>query len=154
MRMVVVSLALLASATVPGFAQDKMVLLAGPSDVKWQPAPPDLPKGAELAVLAGDPTKSGPFVVRLKLPADYQIPAHHHSTTENVTVISGSLHAGMGDKLDKQTSKGFDPGGFVSMPANMNHFAWAADPTIIQIAAEGPFDIIYVDPANDPTKHK
>jgi hypothetical protein len=60
----------------------------------------------------------------------------------------------MGDKLDKQTSKGFDPGGFVSMPASMNHFAWAADPTIIQIAAEGPFDIIYVDPASDPTKHK
>jgi quercetin dioxygenase-like cupin family protein len=152
MRVVVVSLALLASTTVPGFAQDKMVLLAGPSDVKWQPAPPSLPKGAELAVLAGDPTKSGPFVIRLKLPADYQIPAHHHSRTENVTVISGSLHAGMGDKLDKQTSKGFDPGGFASMPANMNHFAWAASPTIIEIASEGPFDIIYVDPANDPTK--
>jgi quercetin dioxygenase-like cupin family protein len=152
MRVVVVSLALLAIATVPGFAQDKMVLLPGPSDVKWQPAPPNLPKGAELAVLAGDPTKSGPFVIRFRLPADYQIPAHHHSTTENVTVISGSFHAGMGDKLDKQTSKGFDPGGFASMPANMNHFAWVVGPTIIEITAIGPFDITYVDPANDPTK--
>jgi len=54
MRVAVVSLALLASAIAPGFAQDKMVLLAGPSDVKWQPAPPDLPKGAELAVLVAN----------------------------------------------------------------------------------------------------
>ena len=62
--------------------------------------PPSLPKGAMIAVLSGDPSKDGPFVVRLKMPANYQISAHHHPTTENVTVLSGSFHAGMGDKLD------------------------------------------------------
>ena len=86
------------------------------------------------------------------MPGDYAVPAHHHSTTENVTVISGSFHAGMGDKLDKKASQKFEPGGFASLPANMNHYAWAASPVVIEIASEGPFDIVYVDPANDPSR--
>ena len=67
---------------------------AGPlqaSEMKWGPAPPVLLKGAELAVLAGDPGKEGPVTVRLKMPKDYAIPAHWHPTDERVTVISGEF---------------------------------------------------------------
>ena len=84
-----------------------------------------------IAVLAGDPSKDGPYVLRLKMPANYRIPAHHHPTTENVTVVSGSFHAGMGDKLHVDKGQAFEPGGFVSMPAGMNHFAWATAETIV-----------------------
>jgi hypothetical protein len=77
--------------------------------------PPSFPKGAMIAVLAGNPFKEGQYVVRLKMPANYQLPAHHHPTTENVTVISGSLSAGMGDKLDVDKDRSFAPGGFVSI---------------------------------------
>ncbi len=53
-----------------------------------------------LAVISGDPSKDGLYVVRLKMPANYKIPAHNHPTAEYVTVVSGDFHIGMGDKLD------------------------------------------------------
>jgi quercetin dioxygenase-like cupin family protein len=122
-------------------------------DVKWGPAPPVLPKGAQMAVLAGDPSKTGMFVVRLKFPAGYQVPAHHHPTSEYVTVIDGDFSLGMGDKLDKDKSASLKPGGFAVAPAGMNHFAWTKDGATVQINAEGPFQIVYVNPADDPSKH-
>src|SRR5665213_3181674 len=92
-------------------------------DLKWGPAPAVFPKGAEMAVLAGDPGKAGPFVIRLKMPAGYKIPAHHHPTDEYVTVISGDFSLGMGDKLDAAKSANLRAGGFAEAPAKMNHYA-------------------------------
>jgi hypothetical protein len=72
-----------------------------PEKIQWGPVPSVLPKGAEMAVLAGDPLKRGPFTARLKMPAGYKIAAHQHPTAEALTVISGAFHFGMGDKLDE-----------------------------------------------------
>lgn len=121
-------------------------------DLKWSPAPEIFPKGATMAVLSGDPGNSGIFVVRLKMPAGYNIPAHHHPTDEYVTVISGDLSLGMGDKLDKAKSAHLAAGGFVEAPANMNHFAWSKAGAVVQIVADGPFAMTYVDPKDDPTR--
>jgi len=151
MRVGLTALAVVLAGTLPVFGQDHADLLAGPGAAKWGPAPPALPKGAQLAVLSGDPSKSGLYVIRLKLPANYQIPAHHHPTTENVTVLSGSFHAGMGDKLDRAKAVTLEPGGFAAMPANMNHYAWASRDTVVQVHGEGPFAIVYVNPADDPS---
>jgi hypothetical protein len=129
-----------------------MELVNGPDAVKWGPAPPVLPKGAMIAVLAGDPFKEGAYVLRLKLPAHYKIPPHHHPTAENVTVLSGSFHAGMGDRLDMAKGQTFAPGGFASLPAGMNHYAWASTETIVQVHGNGPFAIEYVNPMDDPSK--
>jgi quercetin dioxygenase-like cupin family protein len=90
---------------------------------KWGAAPPMLPAGAQIAVLAGDPTKAGPYTVRLKFPAKYDIPAHSHPTDENVVVVSGALFTGTGTKLDKKAGPRLGVGGFALMPANVNHFA-------------------------------
>ena len=151
MRIGLAAFAVLLTGTTAVFGQGHADLFAGPAAVKWGPAPPTLPKGAQFAVLSGDPSKNGFYVVRLKLPANYQIPAHHHPTTENLTVLSGSFHAGMGDKLDRTKAETFEPGGFAAMPANMNHYAWASRDTVIQVDGEGPFAIVYVNPADDPT---
>jgi quercetin dioxygenase-like cupin family protein len=122
-----------------------------PADkVQWGPAPPALPAGAQIAVLEGNPSEKGPVTLRLRFPANYNIPPHWHSMAERVTVLSGALNVGMGDKLDRQGSQALEPGGFVSLPANMHHFAWTAVPTIVQISLEGPFDIFYVNPADNP----
>lgn len=153
MRAATVILAVLLAVPLAGRAESPpMELVAGPNAVKWGPVPPSFPKGAMIAVLAGNPFKEGPYVVRLKMPVNYQIPAHHHPTTENVTVISGSFHAGMGDKLDENKGQSFAPGGFVSMPAGMNHYAWATAETVVQVHGDGPFAIVYVNPADDPSK--
>lgn len=149
MRAIVVSLAVLIVA--PAWAQN-MDAVDGPGSVKWGPAPPVFPKGAKIAVLSGDPSKDGPYVVRLKMPANYKIPPHNHPTVEYVTVLSGKFHAGMGDKLNQVNGKTFAPGGFVSVPPGMNHYGWASEPTIVQVHGNGPFVINYVNPADDPSK--
>ena len=71
-----------------------------PDALKWS-APVAYAKGAQLAVVQGDPTKEGMYVVRLKVPAGFKIPAHTHPNDENVTVLSGSFNIGTGDKLDE-----------------------------------------------------
>ena len=144
------SLALsLAFTAGPVFAQSAHVLV--PADkVQWGPAPPALPAGAEIAVLEGNPSEKGPVTLRLRFPANYNVPAHWHSMTERLTVLSGSFHAGMGDKLDRKASQTLEPGGYVMLPAKMHHFAWTSAPTVVQINLEGPFDLFYVNPADNP----
>src|SRR3954467_183123 len=71
-----------------------------PDQVKWGPAPPSLPPGAQAAVLAGDPRQAGaPYTVRLQLPDGYKVPPHWHPVDENVTVLKGSLRMGRGEKF-------------------------------------------------------
>ncbi|OFW05870.1 MAG: hypothetical protein A3H96_15715 [Acidobacteria bacterium RIFCSPLOWO2_02_FULL_67_36] len=141
----------LSFAAGPAAAQSTHVLV--PADkVQWGPAPPVLPAGAEIAVLEGNPSEKGPVTLRLRFPANYNIPAHWHSMTERVTVLSGTLHVGMGDKLDRRASQTLEPGGYVSLPAVMRHFAWTDRPSVVQINLEGPFDIFYVNPADNPQK--
>ena len=128
-------------------------MIAGTTDVTWRPVPPDvLPEGAEIAVLCGKPSEKGPFVLRLKLPAGYQIPAHHHPGEEYVTVLSGDFHAGMGDKLDKKKTTRLRAGGFLWMNAGMNHYAWTGGVTVVQVHGMGPFTTQYVKSADDPGK--
>ena len=126
-------------------------IVSSPSEVKWGPAPPVVPKGAQAVVLNGDPFKDGAsYTLRLKMPDGYRIGPHWHPTDENVTVLSGMLGAGMGDKFDPAAGKFLKPGGFVCMPKEMHHYAWAKGPTIIQVHGIGPFAFTYVNPADDP----
>jgi quercetin dioxygenase-like cupin family protein len=119
------------------------------ADLKWGDAPPALPAGAKIAVLEGDPGKAGPFTVRLKTPAGYKVPAHTHPTAEAITVISGSFNMGTGPKLDEAAGHEMGAGAFALMPAGTQHFAWSKTESIIQIHSTGPFEINYVNPADD-----
>jgi quercetin dioxygenase-like cupin family protein len=124
-----------------------------PDQIKWGPAPPGLPAGAEMAVLNGDPSKPGAaFTVRAKFPDGYKIPAHWHPTDENVSVVQGTLMIGMGNKLDESASTELPAGSFALMPKRTNHFAWAKGETIVDIYGTGPFEITYVNPGEDPRR--
>ena len=136
--------------TTTGVLADDMKMPVNASQLKWGPAPDFIPKGAQLAVLSGDPSKEGLYVVRLKVPAGYKIPAHNHPTAEMVTVISGNFHLGMGDKLDMKKGMVLTAGGFAEAPAKMNHYAWTSSPTVVQVHGQGPFAVTYVNPADDP----
>ena len=122
--------------------------------MRWGQVPPVLPKGAQLAVVSGDPGKDGLYVVRLRMPRGYKIPAHYHPTAEYVTVLSGTFHIGMGDKLDQGSGQELRAGGFAEAPAGMHHYAWASGPTVIQIHGQGPFALTYVNPADDPSRER
>ena len=136
-------------AALPAHSMDDQVFINTP-DIKWSDAPPTLPKGAKIAVLYGDPGKPGPFTLRLATPANYKIAAHWHSQTENLTIISGTLYLGMGDKLVSKDALALKAGGYHYLPAKMHHYAFNKVPTVIQVSGEGPFDINYLDPKYNP----
>ena len=123
-----------------------------PGDFKWGPAPPALLAGAQMAVLSGDPSKAGPFTVRAKFPDGYKIPPHWHPTDENVTVLEGVFAMGVGDKFDEAAAHDMPVGSFVRMPKEARHYAMAKGETVIQVHAEGPFVVNYVNPNDDPRK--
>ena len=136
-------------------AQDAspMTLIPGGAAVKWQAGPPDLPKGSEIAVLAGDPGKPGPFVLRVKFPPDTVVPPHRHATAENLTVLSGDVYHGMGETLDKGHGERLEPGGFVFLPDMMPHSVWTTGTgAVVQVTGTGPFGLIYVNPEDSPAK--
>jgi quercetin dioxygenase-like cupin family protein len=123
-----------------------------PSDVKWGDAPPNMPPGAKVAVMAGDPTKEGLFTIRIKFPGGYKVPAHSHAVEEQITVLSGAFLVGVGDKLDPKQTKALPAGAFVAIPGKVNHYAMTKKDTVVELTAMGPFEMTYVNPADDPSK--
>ena len=123
-----------------------------PDKIQWGPAPPVFPTGAQFAVLAGDPGKAGPFVVRIKAPDGYRIMPHWHPTGEYVTVISGEFHVGMGDKFDESSLQTLPAGSVAAVPTHHNHYAMTKGETVVQVNSTGPFKLVYVNPADDPSK--
>lgn len=122
-------------------------------DLKWS-APAAYAKGAQLAVLKGDPTKEGQYVVRLKVPAGFVIGSHTHPNDENVTVISGTFNIGTGDKLDKTKGSLIKTGGYSYVAKGMTHYAWFTEDTVLQLHGMGPQGITYVDPKDDPRRNE
>jgi quercetin dioxygenase-like cupin family protein len=127
--------------------------IVSPQEVKWEPAPDVLPAGAQAAVLLGDPSKEGLFVLRLKFPKGYRVAAHTHSVPEVVTVISGSFRLGMGETADHRKARPLPAGSFVALPPDHVHHVFIdEDDTVIQISTIGPWDLNYVNPKDDPRR--
>ena len=125
-----------------------------PKDIKWGAAPPSVPKGAKIAVLQGDPGKPGPFVIRLMVPPGYKIPPHWHTQDESLTVISGTFSFGTGDKVETSKAHTLTAGAFHYLSGKDHHYLVAKSQAVIQINGNGPFDVTYVNPDDDPQKAK
>ena len=108
-----------------------------------------LPKGAQSAVLIGDPSKAETIVLRVKFSPHYKVPPHNHTWSEVVTVLSGTCWNGMGDDMEKGVM--LKPGSVFVLPANHPHQIWTTDEeAIIQVQFTGPGNITYINPADDP----
>lgn len=127
-------------------AQDTAMQMAQ----EWVAAP-NLPAGAQMMVMSGNPAESGPFTVHLRVPNDYRFPPHTHSTAETVTTVSGILHVGMGETFDMSGAiNELRPGQSQAIAANEPHFGHAAGETVIEVRSTGPFEVNYVNPADAP----
>ena len=121
--------------------------------IQWTPAPPVLEAGAMAVLLDGDPSKAAPFTLRVRLPANYRIAPHRHSIAERLTVLAGTLCFATRDAASQlRDSTCLGPGAFRIMPANVLHTDWTTGPVEYQIEAIGPFDMIYLNPQDDPTR--
>lgn len=127
-----------------GFAASTSPTIVKPNQVHWVAGTGPL-KGAQVAMLVGDPSKSGPYVFRLKLPANTKFMSHYHGDTEMVTVISGTFYAGIGDKFDASKLMALPAGTFVSVPAKVHHYAMTKTVTVIQLEGYGPFSMTAVE---------
>lgn len=126
-----------------------------PDEVQWGPAPPFVQPGASLAVLEGNPMgTTGDYTIRLKMPDGYKVAPHWHPKRENVTVISGTLKLGMGDKFDESRMVSLPATSFGYLDPSMHHYVMAKGETVVQIHGMAPVKFNYIDPKDDPSKKK
>ncbi len=141
----------------PGIAggqmKDKMGLFPA-AEIQWKAGPPSLQKGAKMVVLEGNPAQAGQFTMRLWFPDGFVVAPHWHTQVEHVTVISGVLNFGMGEKFDRAATREMATGSFGYWPIGMKHFAWTKGDTVLQLHGNGPWTITYVNPTDDPRNQK
>ncbi|HEY7995027.1 MAG TPA: cupin domain-containing protein [Candidatus Eremiobacteraceae bacterium] len=137
----------LATVAVGARADDSMMssgmkpVIFTPSTVKWEAGTGEF-KGLTVAWLSGDPTKAGPWTVRLKAPAGAKFPVHYHNDTEVVTVITGTFAAAIGDKFDESKLMDLPAGSYVVIPSGMKHYAMAKTDCVIQLSGTKPFAMV------------
>ena len=144
-------LLIFAAGTVAAMEPHAGWILHEPQAIEWRAAQ-NLPPGAQVAVLEGDPAKEGMFTMRIKMPDGYRVPPHWHGKHERVTVLSGTLNLGAGDHFDTAATRALPAGTYSSMPAGMRHFGWMSGETVLQLSTLGPWTITYVNPADDPRR--
>ena len=124
-----------------------------PEDIEWKPFPA-FPPPARLAVVVGDPTEPGPYVIRVKLPAGVKLMPHVHPEDRVYTVISGVFYIGLGEHFDSEKLESYPPGSVIVLPGGTPHFHWArSGDYVTQVTAIGQLGLEYVDPGDDPRNH-
>jgi len=121
-----------------------------PEQIDWKPFPA-FPPTARLAVVVGEPTKPGPYVIRVKVPSGVKLMPHRHPEDRIYTVISGVFYIGLGDRFDPDKLKAYPPGSVIVLPGYTPHFHWARSGEYVsQVTAIGPLGLEYLDPRDDP----
>ena len=121
-----------------------------PEDIEWK-AFAAFPPSVRLAVVVGDPSKEGPYTVRVRVPHGVKLMPHRHPEDRVYTVISGVFYIGLGDEFDADKLQPYPPGAVVVLPGDTSHFHWAkSGEYITQVTAMGPLGLEYVSPKDDP----
>jgi quercetin dioxygenase-like cupin family protein len=121
-----------------------------PEDVEWRPYAA-FPPSARLAVVVGNPTEPGPYVIRVKVPAGVKLMPHRHPEDRVYTVISGVFYIGLGEQFDSDKLEAYPPGAVIVLPGGTAHFHWARSGEYVsQVSANGPLGLEYFNPTDDP----
>jgi quercetin dioxygenase-like cupin family protein len=121
-----------------------------PEDIDWQPFPA-FPPSARLAIVVGQPTEPGPYVIRVKVPHGVKLMPHRHPEDRVYTVISGVFYIGLGEQFDEGKLEAYPPGAVIVLPGGTAHFHWARSGEYVsQVNAIGPLGLEYLNPDDDP----
>lgn len=95
--------------------------------------------GAQTAVLVGDPSKPGLYVMLVKWTPHHMSHPHWHPNDRFITVLSGTWWVGTGTKFDPNRTVPMPAGSFVTHYAKHVHFDGAKDQAaVLEIVGEGP----------------
>jgi quercetin dioxygenase-like cupin family protein len=97
-------------------------------------------EGAEMAVLHGDPTQAGEYVIRFRTHREIFVPWHWHRQDEHIVVVAGPFSLSINNERSELA-----PGSHAVIPATVRHCAWYGAGTVIEVSGMGPFESIYVD---------
>ena len=123
-----------------------------PEQIDWRPFPA-FPSTVRLAVLVGNPSEPGPYVIRVKASAGAKLMPHQHPEDRIYTVMSGVFYIGLGDRFDGDKVQAFPPGSVIVLPGNTAHFHYAkSGEYVTQVTAIGPLGLEYLDPTDDPRR--
>lgn len=121
-----------------------------PDDIDWKPFPA-FPPSVRLAVVVGEPSQEGRYVIRVKVPHDVKLMPHMHPEDRVYTVLSGIFYIGLGDRFEADELQAYPPGSVIILPGNTPHFHWAKSGEYVsQVSANGPLGLHYVNPKDDP----
>jgi len=112
------------------------------------------PSGVRVAVLYGDPSRKGPFGLRLQYPVGYSKGPHYHPKDAFVTVLRGSYYRGYGTTFDRSKGIHLVAGTFSVNPARVAHYEWVEEPAQLEVHAEGPWGTVHVDGSGQPVPGK
>lgn len=117
-----------------------------PQQIHYHTGQPPFSPQTQVAVLTGNPNLPGLFSVRIKMPPNFVLHAHWHSTTEHSIVLAGMIYAGFGNKADIHQAKAYPAGSFLEMPTGKPHFGIAGPQGVtVQLYAMGPWSVHYVE---------
>ena len=134
------TLACIAAIGAPAVAAPAVTIVT-PGSEHWMPQPGNY----SMAVLYGNPSGPGFYIVRLKAPPNWAFRPHTHPTRENVTIISGTLYFGLGTTYSPTKANGYSAGTFASIPAATPHFALTKSTgAVFQIEGMGPFKVMMI----------
>lgn len=131
-----------------GFAEGQAQKIALATDIRWRPCPPAMPPGCQMAVLEGNPRERQLFTLRVKSDRPFRLPVHIHPAAERVTVLSGKISVGFGDKLDTSKGMTFGVGDYYVNAPGTPHYVWAEEPVVVQITGIGPWEVEYLHGQN------
>lgn len=129
-----------------GYGDELDVMALAPSDMKWTAQGGLALPGLQQTVLIGDPSKPGPYTIRLKFPAGFKVAPHTHPDSREVTVLSGTWYTGYGEKAEAANLKELPVGSFYTEPAGIAHYIEIREPTVIQVSGTGPSGRKFVSP--------
>jgi quercetin dioxygenase-like cupin family protein len=114
---------------------EKGFVWLAPGELVYEPNP----SGPDIAIVAGDPTKEGFYIIRARFKPGVMSRPHTHPTDRHVTVISGTWWAGRGPNFDPNSTIPLGPGSYMMHPAGAVHYDGAKDvEAIVEIKGIGP----------------
>jgi quercetin dioxygenase-like cupin family protein len=125
-----------------------------PEDIDWKPFAA-FPPSVALAVIVGQPSETGPYTIRVRVPRGVKLMPHRHPEDRVYTVMSGVFYIGVGERFDADKLEAYAPGSVVVLPGNTWHFHWAkSSEYVTQVTAIGPLGLEYNSAKDDPRNNR